>query len=83
MYDLCKDFHTYKFYDEEVWNKLLRDLGHKKRINNITFATTFYEVLTAMNKDPTNPFFSKLDKNIEELVAKHFNIDRQWRYDLE
>jgi hypothetical protein len=36
-----------------------------------------------MNQDPKNPFFMKLDKNISELVEKHFNVDRRWRYNLE
>lgn len=53
------------------------------RINNLTFYSTFYEIFSAINKDPKNPLFKKLDAAIKKLSEKHYTKDRQWRYSLE
>jgi hypothetical protein len=75
--------HTLEYYDEEIWNLLVKDIETKLRINNLTFFSTFYEVLTAINNDPKNPFFKKLDGPLKKLSDKHYTKDRQWRYSLE
>jgi hypothetical protein len=57
LYTLCKNFHALEYYDEELWNLLLKDIETKLRINNLEFFKTFYETLIKINADPKNPFF--------------------------
>ncbi len=83
LYKLCRDLHTLQYYDEEIWGLLVKDIEQKLRINNIEFFKTFYETLTAINADPKNPFFKKLDGPLKKLTEKHYTKDRQWRYSLE
>ena len=61
LFKMCKEFHELKFYDEEIWNKLIFDIIHKKRVSNLHFLSAFHVAMTEMNKDPKNPFFGKLD----------------------
>lgn len=35
-----------------------------------------------MNDDPKSAFFKKLDDNIKSLKDKHYNVNREWRYDF-
>jgi hypothetical protein len=83
LYKLCKSFHELEYYDEELWTMLTKDLEHKLRINNLTFFSTFYETLSAINSDPKNPFFKRLDGPLKKLSEKHYTADRKWRYSLE
>lgn len=57
LYKLCKYFHELEYYDVELWQLLTKDIEQKLRINNMTFFTTFYETLTAINNDPKNPLY--------------------------
>jgi len=75
--------HTLEYYDEEIWNLLVKDIETKIRINNLEFFKTFYQVLTQINNDPKNPFFKKLEAPLKRLTEKHYTKDRQWRYSLE
>ena len=54
---MSKEFHDLQFYDEEIWKLLVDSLATKSRINNIYFFAQFFETLSAINKDPKNPFF--------------------------
>ena len=80
---MCRDLHTLEYYDEEIWNLLVKDIETKLKINNIEFFKTFYETLSEINKDTKNPFFKKLDAPLKKLTEKHYTKDRQWRYSLE
>ena len=46
----------------------MKDIETKLRINNIEFFKTFYETLYAINQDPKNPFFKKLDAPLKKLT---------------
>ena len=35
------------------------------------------------NNDPKSAFFKKLDANIASLKEKHYNGDREWRYNFD
>lgn len=76
LYKLCKNLHELEYYDEEIWQKLVTDVEQKLRINNLEFFKTFYETLTAINKDPKNPFFQKLEGPLKKLTEKHYTQDR-------
>ena len=76
LYSLCRDFHTLEYYDEDIWNLLVKDIETKLRINNIEFFKTFYEVLTTINEDPKNPFYKKLEGPLKRLTDKHYTKDR-------
>ena len=51
---------------------LAKDVETKLRINNLTFFSTFFETLTALNTDPKNPLFKKLDGPLAKLSTKHY-----------
>jgi len=73
---MCKYFYELQYFDQEIWTKLINDLQHKKKVSNLEFFSCYRENLSAMNKDPKNPFFQKLDKVLEVLSTRHFNRDR-------
>lgn len=68
LFQLCRSFHSLEYYDEELWSLLVKDIETKLRINNIEFFKTFYETLYAINQDPKNPFFKKLDAPLKKLT---------------
>ena len=35
------------------------------------------------NRNPESPYFQKLDENIESYKAKHYNVNREWRYNFD
>ena len=72
-----------EFYDKELWQACFDTIGHKKRIQNLTFLAFYNEVMTKLNTDPKSPFFKKLDDNIKQLKDKHYNANREWRYDFD
>eukprot|EP00350_Pseudokeronopsis_sp_OXSARD2_P003203 CAMPEP_0170560980 /NCGR_PEP_ID=MMETSP0211-20121228/52067_1 /TAXON_ID=311385 /ORGANISM="Pseudokeronopsis sp., Strain OXSARD2" /LENGTH=161 /DNA_ID=CAMNT_0010875907 /DNA_START=44 /DNA_END=529 /DNA_ORIENTATION=+ len=75
--------HELEYFDEEIWKKLAFDVGHKKRISNMTFFDCFWRNLKQMHEDPKNPFFQKLEEVLALLKDKHYTVNRQWRYNLE
>lgn len=83
LYTFCRRFHEIGFYDEELWNLLVKSVENKKKINNTYFFAAFYETFTEINKDPKNPYYNKLDSVLKKLSEKHYNQDRKWRYSLE
>lgn len=80
---MCRDFFALNYFDEDLWKQLIYDIGHKTKINNMTFYHCFWNNLNHMNSDPKNPFFGKCNETLEALKTKHFNRDREWRYNLE
>ena len=49
----------------------------------MTFFAYFNETMQRLNADPKSAFFKKLDKDIKALKDKHYNKNREWRYDFE
>ena len=81
MYDMFSEFDELQYYDKELLTKMVETLGHKKRINNIYFLSFYHGFLHKLNTEPKSPLFKSLDEAIEQLKTKHYNIDREWRYD--
>ena len=81
--DLMKELDDLDYHDEEIWQKCWDTIGNKKRINNLTFLAYFNEMMQRFNTDPKSPFYQKLDGNIAKLKEKHYNSDREWRYNFE
>lgn len=69
--------------EKDVWQKVWDTIGHKKRINNITFLAYYKDTMVKFNTDPKSHFFQKLDSNIAQLKEKHYNADREWRYNFD
>jgi hypothetical protein len=80
---MCIEFPRVKFFDKEIWDLLIDDAIHKKRINNLHFFTAFHTTFVQMNADPENPYFGKLDDKITELKKRHYTEDRAWRYNFD
>ena len=82
VYDLFRQLDALKVYDEELWSACFKTLGQKKRINNMHYFAFYHQTMLKMNEMAEEPFFKKLDKDIAQLKEKHFNINREWRYDF-
>lgn len=54
---MAKYFYELKFFDEELWTRIIKSFKTKHIINNLYYLSHFYETLLKMNKDPSNPFF--------------------------
>lgn len=80
---LMKEMEHLNYWDKDIWQQCFDSIGRKKRINNIYYLSYFNEVMKRANSDPSNPFFEKLDDNIKHLKEKHYNVNRQWRYDFD
>jgi hypothetical protein len=76
-------FTELEYYDVDIWNKIIETIKHKKKIANLHFFSCFWEKFSNMNKDPNNPFFKKMDDILDHMKKRHFNNDRNWRYNLE
>ena len=72
-----------KWFDEEVWTRLVNTFIHKKKINNTHHFRTFHRTISEVNEDPTTGLEGKFTEQLEELVKRHYTTDREWRYDLE
>lgn len=72
-----------KYYDEDVWKQITDTMCRKHKINNLYYASYFYETMIKLNNDPNNPNFKKFDEKIELFAKKYFNEDRRWRYNVE
>ena len=79
---LMQELEHLNYYDEQIWQACFDTIGHKKRINNLTFFGYFHDVMLRFNADPKSPFFQKLDDAIKHLKDKHYTTNREWRYDF-
>lgn len=57
LYNLMHEFEELEYFDKEIWQKCFDTIGHKKRINNITFLGYFNETMVKYNTDPKSKFF--------------------------
>ena len=39
-------------------------------------------MMVKLNTEPTSPLFEQLDGHIQKFKEKHFNINREWRYNF-
>ena len=83
LYIFMHELEYLEYYDKDVWQKCFDTIGHKKRINNLTFLDYFNKTMRKYNEDPKSPFFQQLDSNIAQLKEKHYNVNRQWRYNFD
>jgi len=83
MKELMIELEFNKIYDDEIWTKIFVTICRKKRINNVYFFGFFLETMQKWNADPSKKiFFKQMDSKIEEYKKKHYNVDREWRYDF-
>lgn len=73
---MMKEFEHLEYWDKDIWKKIFETIGHKKRINNMTFFSYFNDTMRKLNSDPNSDFFKKLDGDIEKLKEKHYTADR-------
>lgn len=83
LFNLMKELENLDYWDKDIWSQIISTIGHKKRINNITFFQYFNDTLRKLNTDPQGPFFQQLDESISKLKERHYTPDRKWRYDFE
>lgn len=69
--------------DEEILKNTFKTIGQKKRINNLTFFEFFHNLMLRHNRNPESPMFQKLTPNIEAFKEKHYNANREWRYNFD
>ena len=81
MYQLMNELEDIGYFDKDIYSACFTTLVQKKRIQNITFFSFFAELMKKYNEDPKSPFFKKLDDKIQTYKDKHYNVNREWRYD--
>jgi hypothetical protein len=83
LFGLAEEFHFLKYYDEELWTKLIDSAIQKRKINNTHYFKAIHASISDINEDPSSGLQGKFTGKIDELVKKHYSADRKWRYDLE
>ena len=71
-----------KYYDQELWEKIIYDFRNKKKIHNLHFIADLYKILIDLNKNPAFPKFQQLNEEIKQIKEKIQASDRTWRYDV-
>jgi len=51
LIDLMVEMHLMKWYDEEVWTKLVTTYIQKKKINNTHYFRTFHRTISEINEN--------------------------------
>lgn len=83
LIELMVEMHLMKWYDEEVWTKLVTSYIQKKKINNTHYFRTFHRTISEINENEKTGLQGKFTEQLNELVKRHYTTDREWRYDLE
>lgn len=80
MNNLIKEFAKIKYYDEEIFTKLIDTIICKNKIQNLYFFDTFHNFMNYVNENPKFTLYGKLNGKIKEFEDKHYSQDFQWRY---
>ena len=81
LLDLMFETHKLRWYDEQVWEKIVDTLIGKKRINAYKDFQKAHQTLTYMNEDTEHcKLAGTLGEKIDAFMAKHYTEDRQWKY---
>ena len=88
LFDLAKELDHIQWYDEEVWTKIFDTAVEKKKINNLHDFQLIHNLMHKLNSGgasdtPFKNMAGKFDTQMESLISKHFNENRNWKYDLE
>lgn len=79
---LATELFELRWFDEEIWEKVIDTATNKKGIQNMYFFMDLHRIFEALNNDPSSPMHQKLTQKIEAFVNKHYTTDRKWKYDL-
>jgi hypothetical protein len=52
LYNLMKELQNLDYWDKDIWQKCWDTIGHKTRINNITYLSYFNDIMNECNEDP-------------------------------
>jgi hypothetical protein len=81
MLDLMKWLHWIRWYDEQVWEKIIDTTIQKRKINAFKDFQMVHNTLCYMNEDHENcPLAGTLGEKIEQFMNKHYTEDRKWKY---
>ncbi len=83
LFGLAKEFHHLGYYDEELWEMIVKTAIDKKKINNTHYFEIIVKCMSEINAMPGNPMEGKLQTKIDDLAKKHYTDNRKWRFDLE
>jgi hypothetical protein len=70
-----------KYYDEEIWNKIVSDIVAKKRLHNVHYFHTCYHNFTELNKSKVMPNID-FESAIESLLKMFEKRDYRLQYNL-
>jgi len=82
LHEFMVELEHLEYWDKDIWRRCFDTVGHKKRINNLTFFAYFHKMMRFFNEDPKSPLFQTLDGDIAKLQEKHLNANREWRYNF-
>lgn len=79
--DLIFELHHIRWYDQDVWDKLIPVLMWKKKINAFKDFVKVHQTLCYMNEDKEHcPMAGQLGSQIQAFMDKHYTEDRKWKY---
>jgi hypothetical protein len=52
-----KELDNLDYWDKDIWQKCFDTIGHKLRINNITYFAFFNETMRKLNTNPKSEFY--------------------------
>jgi len=62
LIELMVECDYLKWYDEEVWTRMVNTYIHKKKINNTHYFRTFHQIVSAVNENPNTGLAGKFDE---------------------
>lgn len=83
LFGLCGEFNNLGYFDEELWTLIVQTVLRKKKINNLHYFASFYEVVRSFDTVENHPLKGKFTEDLEKFVNKFYTADRKWRYSLE
>ena len=81
VWEIMNYLKEIEWFDEEVWNLIIKTFIKKRKINNVYFHIDFYETLIYLNDLPTFHRFQQLGEEIAKVKEMFYKYDRDWRYD--
>ena len=83
LYDLMVELDYLEYWDKDIWRRCFDSVKKHRDLNNIHMFIFHHQKMRQLNEDPKSPLFQTLDADIASLKEKHYNVNREWRYNYD